>query len=266
MKKQREILLVSEREAAARYRALEEENEGMSEDVRQRSERISGLEFEKLELLGKVTALESRLANVESELDKEAEAHAASAEAVRGLQGELKGLVQELAKARAQTTELRAEKQMLEEIVEEHESAHARKDSTVREALRLGRRALAERNELARRLRETHDELQVQIAMAVAEGGHMHVEQLGAVTTVMGPTPADPDAPTPAESVIDEEDLAAEEAGSEAASVGARGKAAEGQASATAGAAASRAGRALDVGDFEELEEAIEGKGSTSRV
>jgi hypothetical protein len=78
---------------------------------------------------------------------------------------------------------------MLEEIVEEHEAAHVKKDATLLEALRLGRKALAERNELARRLRSTHEELQVQTAMSQAGGGFITTEQLSLVTDVMGPAP-----------------------------------------------------------------------------
>jgi len=133
----------------------------------------------------------------------------------------------------------------------------------VQEALRLGRRALAERNELARRLRDTHDELQVQIAMGTAEGGHLHVEQLKAVTGIMGPTPADPEAATPAESVVDEEAEDLEHAPSHASGASARsGSVREGAVSGPAVArgvvGAQRAGRALEAGDFEALQEVID--------
>ena len=133
----------------------------------------------------------------------------------------------------------------------------------VREALRLGRRALAERNELARRLRETHDELQVQIAMGTAEGGHLHVEQLQSVAGIMGPSPADPDASTPAESVADEaeelEYAPSHASGATARSGSVRGGALSGPAiSEKVSTVTSTKHRALEVGDFEELQEAID--------
>ena len=206
---------------------------------------------------------------------------------------------QELARVRAEATALRTDKGLLEEIIEEHEAAHVKKDATLLEALRLGRKALAERNELANRLRATHHELEVQTAMAQAEGGFISVGQLTAVTNVMGHAPGDPDAPTPAESLIDPAEppprwdgsMRGSRAGGSVAGGSVRGGSQAGSARGHAslpertgedgperlatsdgtgvlGAgevalpaeaqAQTRASRALEAGDFEELEEAFE--------
>ena len=206
---------------------------------------------------------------------------------------------QELARVRAEATALRTDKGLLEEIIEEHEAAHVKKDATLLEALRLGRKALAERNELANRLRATHHELEVQTAMAQAEGGFISVGQLTAVTNVMGHAPGDPAAPTPAESLIDPAEppprwdgsMRGSRAGGSVAGGSVRGGSQAGSARGHAslpertgedgperlatsdgtgvlGAgevalpaeaqAQTRASRALEAGDFEELEEAFE--------
>eukprot|EP00277_Geminigera_cryophila_P017729 CAMPEP_0179435984 /NCGR_PEP_ID=MMETSP0799-20121207/20004_1 /TAXON_ID=46947 /ORGANISM="Geminigera cryophila, Strain CCMP2564" /LENGTH=661 /DNA_ID=CAMNT_0021215721 /DNA_START=50 /DNA_END=2031 /DNA_ORIENTATION=+ len=205
-KAQRDKLLQTERDLTQSYADLDTEKGGLEQDVTNRDGIIGGLEYEKNELTEDLSGLTQRHALTENELSDVTRAHAAHAATIKQAQDELKQLVQQLARARAETGELRGEKQMLEEIVEEHQEAHQRKDATVREALKLGRKALAERNELARRLRETHHEIEVQTAMAVADGGHLHVEQLEAVKNIMGPHPADPDASTPADSVIGDDD------------------------------------------------------------
>ena len=182
-------LLTAERGWAERHASLEER---VTTIEGEHAAAVRALDAERqasMEARAAAETLRQELAAVTTELQEVKTAHVEQ-EASLAMHAEKVRTNDEVqATLREEAATLRAEVARLDSVAESLGAAHAEKEREVREALDIGRTAVAERDVLAQRLRAVFDELQVVLAVAHADDGHMHASALDGAMQVLGSKP-----------------------------------------------------------------------------
>ena len=182
-------LLTAERGWAERHASLEER---VTTIEGEHAAAVRALDAERqasMEARAAAETLRQELAAVTTELEEVKTAHVEQ-EASLAMHAEKVRTNDEVqATLREEAATLRAEVARLDSVAESLGAAHAEKEREVGEALDIGRTAVAERDVLAQRLRAVFDELQVVLAVAHADDGHMHASALDGAMQVLGSKP-----------------------------------------------------------------------------
>ena len=182
-------LLTAERGWAERHATLEERVATMEGEHAAAVRALDAERQASMEARAAAETLRQELAAVTTELQEVKTAHVEQ-EASLAMHAEKVRTNDEVqATLREEAATLRAEVARLDSVAESLGAAHAEKEREVREALDIGRTAVAERDVLAQRLRAVFDELQVVLAVAHADDGHMHASALDGAMQVLGSKP-----------------------------------------------------------------------------
>lgn len=194
-------------EMEAKYEAAREKSETVDQRLREMREEIHDLGEEKLKVEDALSDMTARAEQLQK--DKEAlEAQGLSLDqnlnAYQRREQELKARVADI---EARDVQLRAENGDLLELVREHERAHDVKDKTVRQSIAIGKQAIEERHDLARRQVAAWTELEVQRSICRANNGILGMDALDAIRKELGQTVGDPDVPVSVASVTGEKTI-----------------------------------------------------------